>query len=118
MSRISHEDKVRRVAGAVAEAARAGRQIHPVKGNVSHMVPLPDDPRSRTWPVDLSELDEILSIDIDARTCTAEPGVTFGRLVDRTLQHGLIPTVVPELDGITIGGAVAGCSVESMSYHG
>src|SRR4029453_15879758 len=31
--------------------------------------------------------------------------------------HGLIPTVVPELEGITLGGAVAGCSVEAMSYR-
>src|SRR5262249_4986237 len=31
--------------------------------------------------------------------------------------HGLIPTVVPELEGITPGGAVAGCSVESMSWR-
>jgi FAD/FMN-containing dehydrogenase len=116
MSRIPHEDKVRRVAAAVSEAVRAGRKVHPVKGNVSHMVPLPGDPRSRTWPVDLSELNEILTIDVAARTCTAEPGVTFGDLVDATLRHGLMPTVVPELDGVTIGGAVAGCSVESMSY--
>src|SRR5262249_53539972 len=29
----------------------------------------------------------------------------------------LVPAVVPELEGITLGGAVAGCSVESMSYR-
>ena len=34
-----------------------------------------------------------------------------------TLAHGLLPKVVPELEGITLGGAVAGCSVESMSYR-
>lgn len=116
MNRLSHDQKVRRVAAAVAEAARAGRKVHPAKKSVSHMVPLPGDQRSRTVPVDLSDLDEILSIDVAARTCTAEPGVSFSRLIDETLRHGLIPTVVPELDGITIGGAVAGCSVESMSY--
>jgi FAD/FMN-containing dehydrogenase len=37
--------------------------------------------------------------------------------VRRTLPLGLIPKVVPELEGITLGGAVAGCSVESMSYR-
>jgi FAD/FMN-containing dehydrogenase len=52
-----------------------------------------------------------------ARTCTAEPGVTFAELVRATLPHGLLPTVVPELEGITLGGAVAGCSVESMSFR-
>ena len=51
------------------------------------------------------------------RRCVAEPGITFAALVEQTLPHGLVPAVVPELKGITIGGAVAGCSVESMSYR-
>jgi FAD/FMN-containing dehydrogenase len=42
--------------------------------------------------------------------------VTFGKLVDETLKHGLVPLVVPELKTITIGGAVSGGSIESMSY--
>jgi FAD/FMN-containing dehydrogenase len=42
--------------------------------------------------------------------------VTFYDLVQQTMQHGLIPKLVPELKTITIGGAVSGCSVESMSY--
>lgn len=37
-------------------------------------------------------------------------------LAAETLKHGLVPVVVPELKTITIGGAVAGCSIESMSY--
>ena len=46
-------------------------------------------------------------------------GVTFADLVAATLPHGLVPIVVPELKTITIGGAVAGCSIESMSFvHG
>jgi FAD/FMN-containing dehydrogenase len=64
-------------------------------------------------------LDEILKIDPVEMTCTAEPGITFTDLVDATLRHGLAPIIVPELRTITIGGAVAGCSVESMSFkHG
>ena len=51
-----------------------------------------------------------------ARTCTAEPGVTFVELVRATLKHSLVPFCVPEQKTITIGGAVAGCSIESMSY--
>src|SRR5207248_2743691 len=33
-----------------------------------------------------------------------------------TLRHGLVPLVVPELRTITVGGAVSGCSIESMSF--
>jgi FAD/FMN-containing dehydrogenase len=35
------------------------------------------------------------------------------------MRHGLCPIIVPELKTITVGGAVAGCSIESMSFqHG
>ena len=49
--------------------------------------------------------------------CVAEPGATFAAVVRRTLAVGLLPKVVPELEGITLGGAVAGSSVESMSFR-
>ena len=67
--------------------------------------------------IDISDLNDILSVDPVARTCTAESGVTFVSLVEETLKHGLVPMVVPELKTITIGGAVAGCSIESMSFR-
>src|SRR6185436_19303133 len=67
----------------------------------------------------VSDLDEILEIDAEQLTCTAESGVTFTDLVQATLRFGLVPIIVPELKTITIGGAVAGCSLESMSFkHG
>src|SRR5207248_10767519 len=85
----------------------------------SHQVPKSGDLRRRDDKIDISDLDEILSIDPVARTCVAEAGVRFVDLVQATLRHGLVPIVVPELKTITIGGAVAGCSLESMSYvHG
>ncbi|MBF0297074.1 MAG: FAD-binding oxidoreductase, partial [Oligoflexia bacterium] len=46
----------------------------------------------------------------------AESGVSFIDLVKETIKYGLIPMTVPELKTITIGGAVSGCSIESMSY--
>lgn len=58
-----------------------------------------------------------MEIDVNARTCTAEPGVTFEQLVAATQKHGLVPLVVPELKTITVGGAVSGCSIESMSFR-
>ncbi|MCL2822972.1 MAG: FAD-binding oxidoreductase, partial [Polyangiaceae bacterium] len=51
------------------------------------------------------------------RICIAEPGVPFCEVVKHTLPFGLVPFVVPELKTITIGGAVAGCSIESMSFQ-
>src|SRR4051812_48520529 len=114
-----HDQRVRAIAARVKELAASGGPLHIAKGGVHHVVPLPNDPRFKTRPVDVSTLRNILEIDVAARRCVAEPGVTFAELARATLPHGLLPTVVPELEGITLGGAVAGCSVESMSYrHG
>ncbi len=89
------------------------------KRAVSHEVPKLNDKRFGDEKIDVSDLDQVLSIDAERRVCVAEPGVTFVDLVEATLKHGLVPIVVPELKTITIGGAVAGCSIESMSYvHG
>lgn len=112
-----HAERVERVAKQVAEYARRGEQVRIAKKKgVSHVVPLPGDQRFTQQPVDVSDLDHVLSVDREARICVAEPGAPFARVVEATLEHGLLPTVVPELEGITLGGAVAGCSVEAMSY--
>lgn len=86
------------------------------KKTVSHVVPKTKDKKHDDDKLDVRDFDEILSIDTGAMCCVAEPGVTFEKLVRETLKHGLVPAVVPELKTITIGGAVAGCSIESMSY--
>jgi FAD/FMN-containing dehydrogenase len=115
----SHAARVEAIAAHIREQARAGEPLHIDKGGVHHVVPLPGDRRFSGGAVDVSSLRHVIAIDAQARTCTAEPGVTFKELLQATLAHRLIPTVVPELEGITVGGAVAGCSVESMSYvHG
>ena len=112
-----HNHDVRAIAGRIAELVSKGEPVHISKGGVSHYVPLPNDPRFRSHPVDISPLCRILEIDPYSRICVAEPGISFKNLVTETLKYGLIPTVVPELEDISIGGAVAGCSIEGMSYR-
>jgi FAD/FMN-containing dehydrogenase len=110
-----HAAKVERI----AEQLRARRGVRPLslrKKTVSHQVPKAHDLRHRDDKIDVSELTEILAIDPTRRICVAESGVTFADLVRATLKHGLVPIVVPELATITIGGAVSGCSIESMSF--
>lgn len=86
---------------------------------VSHQVPKPKDQRYTDEKIDVGDLDEILELDPESMTCTAESGVTFAEVVEATLRHGLVPIIVPEFKTITVGGAVSGCSIESMSFrHG
>jgi FAD/FMN-containing dehydrogenase len=116
-ARQAHDGKVSAIAARVRDLIGRGQPVHIHKGGVHHVVPIPGDKRFQSRPIDVSSLRQILAIDTEARTATCEPGVTFGELARATLKQGLLPTVVPELEGITVGGAVAGCSVESMSYQ-
>ncbi|MGH2692885.1 MAG: FAD-binding oxidoreductase [Actinomycetota bacterium] len=115
-----HDRRVAAVAAQVRALAASRERAHVDKGGVHHVVPLPEgDQRFRSKRVDASGLNRILEINPDLRTCTAEPGVTLAEAVAATLAHGLVPALVPELEGITLGGAVAGCSIESSSFrHG
>jgi FAD/FMN-containing dehydrogenase len=113
----SHDQVVAEIAAQIRERAARRESVHIQKGGVHHFVPLARDRRFAGGAIDVSRLNRVLEIDASRQRCVAEPGVTFGELVRATLAHGLIPTVVPELEGITAGGAVAGCSVESMSWR-
>ncbi|MBM3268326.1 MAG: FAD-binding oxidoreductase [Candidatus Sericytochromatia bacterium] len=115
MPMARHAEKVAAIARFL-EQEHEGR-LSLQKGGVSHMMPLAADARRGDRKVNLRDLAEILAVDPESRTCSVEPGVPFADLVAATLQHSLIPRLVPELKTITVGGAVAGCSVESMSFR-
>jgi FAD/FMN-containing dehydrogenase len=112
---MTHADKVARIAKQL-RAHTSGKPVSLRKKSVSHQVPKARDLRYSDDKIDVSDLTEILEIDPVKKICVAESGVTFVDLVAATLAHGLVPIVVPELKTITIGGAVAGCSIESMSF--
>ena len=69
--------------------------------------------------VDTSKLSNVLSVNTEEQTCLVEPNVPMDRLVEATLKHGLVPPVVMEFPGITVGGGYSGTSGESSSFkHG
>jgi FAD/FMN-containing dehydrogenase len=112
-----HQHKVQTVVEQIRSRAPSGATVGLSKKAVSHFVPLVGEERGRRQRIDVRSLDSLLSIDPVSRTCEAEPGITFSELVQETLRHNLVPCVVPELKTITIGGAISGCSIESMSYR-
>ena len=67
--------------------------------------------------LDVSGLDGVISVDVEARTADVQGMCTYEDLVDATLPHGLIPMVVPQLRTITLGGAVTGLGIESTSFR-
>jgi FAD/FMN-containing dehydrogenase len=69
--------------------------------------------------IDISRLNRVLRFDLDKKRVLAEPNVPMDSLVRATLRYGLIPPVVPEFPGITVGGSFAGTAGESSSFkHG
>lgn len=69
--------------------------------------------------VRLEGLSNILNIDLERKTCLVEPNVPMDRLVEATLKLGLMPPVVMEFPGITVGGGYSGTCGESSSFkHG
>ncbi|MEA1987315.1 MAG: FAD-binding oxidoreductase [Candidatus Marinimicrobia bacterium] len=115
---LTHEQKINRI----IEQLKKRKSTKPVslkKKAVSHEVPKMNDKRYSDEKINLSKLNKVLHINTEKRICTAEPGITFVDLVTATMKYNLVPIIVPELKTVTIGGAVAGCSIESMSFkHG
>lgn len=74
-------------------------------------------PNQKRFRLNVRDFNEVIRVDAKNRFCEVEGMTTYEDLVAATLAHGLMPTVVPELKSITIGGAVVGVGVESSSFR-
>ena len=79
--------------------------------------------RDRAGPtrrrLDVREFREVLRVDPAAGVVEAEGMASYETLVAACLPQGVMPTVVPQLKSITLGGAVAGVGIEASSHrHG
>lgn len=108
---------------AISAISAAVKQFHAnkVPFRISHGST--NSTRNRKLPpnstLDLSALNSVLHVDTASRTALVEPNVPMDRLVETTLKYGLVPPVVMEFPGITVGGGYAGTSGESSSFrHG
>lgn len=67
--------------------------------------------------IDVRSFHGVIQINKEALTADVEGMTTYEELVNETLKEGFLPAVVPELKTITIGGAIAGCGIESSSFR-
>lgn len=78
-----------------------------------------DSQRNPSNSVDTSKLSHVLEINMESRTAVVEPNVPMDTFLQATLERGLLPLVVMEFPGITVGGGFTGTSGESSSFrHG
>ena len=69
-----------------------------------------------TRRIDVRAFDHLLGVDAERHIADVEGMTTYEELADETLKFGLLPTVVPQLKTITIGGAISGIGIESSSF--
>ena len=112
----NHEDAVASIAAAVRGFYERREPFRVYHGSTYSTRP---SERQFDKMVDTSKLDSILEVDAQSMTVLVEPNVAMDKLVDSTFPHGLIPPVVMEFPGITVGGGFAGTAGESSSFrHG
>ncbi|XP_035716483.1 delta(24)-sterol reductase-like [Folsomia candida] len=66
--------------------------------------------------IDLSRLDDLVSIDKEAMTITVEPLMKMGQLTRILGSKGYTILVVPELKFLTVGGLICGAGLETSSH--
>ena len=66
--------------------------------------------------IDVLDLNKVINVDQKNLTAEVEGMTTYEELVRGTLPYGVMPTVVPQLKSITLGGAVTGVGIESSSF--
>ncbi|EAQ87374.1 hypothetical protein CHGG_03993 [Chaetomium globosum CBS 148.51] len=115
-----HERIVSRLASEVQHFSERGERFR-----INHGSSNSTRPASIGNLLDISGLNNVLFIskgdpDLGLESwCLAEPNVPMDKLVEATIPHGLVPPVVMEFPGITVGGAFSGTSGESSSFrHG
>jgi len=111
-----HERAVRRLADSYT-AIPAGQPVRLAKRttNLFRVRAATDAPG-----LDVSGLDGVIEVrpdGPDGPVAEVQGICTYEHLVDATLAHGLMPSVVPQLRTITLGGAVTGLGIESTSFR-
>lgn len=73
--------------------------------------------KSKSAKINVKNFNKVISIDTENWIAEIEGMATYESIVEETLKHNCLPTVVPELKSITIGGALAGIGIESSSFR-
>lgn len=86
------------------------------KKSVSNLFRYEGRNSNKARKIDLSDFNKVLFIDKEKFTADVQGLTTYENLVNKTILHGLLPLVTPELKHITVGGATVGIGIETNSY--
>ncbi len=111
MATIPYEEKKQRLIGSLRAAGSAMR----LAKDTSNLFRDRKDVAAR--PLNVRDFNNVLHVDVKAGFVEVEGMTPYDVLVAECLEHGVMPAVVPQLKSITIGGATAGCGIESSSFR-
>jgi FAD/FMN-containing dehydrogenase len=114
VSTSAFDVKKKRLQQQITQARASGKSVR-LQKNASNL--FRHRQKSQAFKIDVRDFNQVISIDAENRLADVEGMTTYEDLVAATLPHGLMPTVVPELKSITIGGAVAGIGIEATSFR-
>lgn len=119
MKMARHEQAVKEISRVVSQFHKLKQPFRISHGSTNSTRPRPGVGGQKQNFVDISALNNVLKVDRGTKIASVEPNVPMDKLVEATLQLGLVPPVVMEFPGITAGGGYAGTSGESSSFrHG
>jgi FAD/FMN-containing dehydrogenase len=72
--------------------------------------------KENSFKINVGSLDQVIAFDKDKLLLHVEPGVPMDELALVAMAHGVIPQIVPEFPGITVGGAIGGLAGESTGH--
>lgn len=111
---MDHSTAVQQISERVADFHRRQQPFRIYHGSTNSTRPANHSPSTTVSTADLTN---VLKINEDECTAIVEPNVPMDDLVAATRVKGLVPLVVMEFPGITVGGGFSGTSGESSSFR-
>lgn len=111
---MDHPTAVQEISARVADFHRRQQPFRIYHGSTNSTRPAN---HFASTTVSTAALTRVLEIDEDRCTAIVEPNVGMDALVAATQEKGLVPLVVMEFPGITVGGGFSGTSGESSSFR-
>ena len=113
----SHRQKVEKLRQSFLARKSGSRPFCLSSGKTS-----PNTTREGTYKkdsvrVDMQDFDAVIEVNMHDQTVLVEPRATMEKIFLETEGFGLVPKVLPEFKGITVGGAINGAALESSSFR-
>ena len=112
MASVTYEEKKQRL----TEFLRASAGDHIRLGKSTSNL-FRDRKQVQARRLDVRDFNNVLRVDAAGGYVEVEGMTPYVKLVAECLKYNVMPAVVPQLKSITIGGATAGCGIESSSFR-